>query len=66
VRFVDPYLLAAVHAGMGQNDRAFERLNEAVDERSSWLPWLKVEPKWDNLRADPRYADLLKRVGLPP
>jgi len=65
LRFVDPYLVAAVHAGLGEKDAAFAGLNRAADDRSGWLPWLKVEPKWEPLHNDPRFADLLRRVGLP-
>jgi TolB-like protein/Flp pilus assembly protein TadD len=64
-RYVDPYLFAVVNMGLGEKDQTFAWLDKAVDGRSGWLPWLKVEPKWDSLRADPRFAGLLRRVGLP-
>lgn len=64
-RYVDPYLLACIHVGLGDKTSAFRELARAVDDRSSSLPWLKVEPKWDPLHEDPRFAELLRRVGLP-
>jgi serine/threonine protein kinase/tetratricopeptide (TPR) repeat protein len=63
-RYVDPYLVAMVYAGLGDTDQAFVWLERAYDDRSSFLPWLKIEPKWDRLHADRRFADLLRRVGL--
>ena len=64
-RYVDPYLLAAVHIGLGEKEQTFAELVKAYDERSGWMPWLKIEPKWDSLRSDPRFAVLQRRVGLP-
>jgi tetratricopeptide (TPR) repeat protein len=64
-RFVDPYLFAAVHAGLGETDQTFLWLDKAVAARSGWIPWLKIEPKWDGIRSDSRFAALLQRVGLP-
>jgi len=64
-RFVDPYLIAAVHIGLGDKDAAIAALHQAVEARSGWLPWLKVEPKWDPLHGDARFHELLRQVGLP-
>jgi serine/threonine-protein kinase len=58
--------IAIVYAGMGDNDRAFEWLDRACEERSPWLIWLHVDPRFDRLRTDPRFAALLTRVGLSP
>src|SRR5262249_11507699 len=55
-RYVDPYLIATVYAGLGDKDQTFAYLDKAVEDRSTSLPWLKVEPKWDNLRSDLRYV----------
>ncbi|MCA1815361.1 MAG: winged helix-turn-helix domain-containing protein [Acidobacteria bacterium] len=65
-RYIPSYLIALIHASLGANDSAFELLEKACEERSSWLTWLRVEPKFDRLRPDPRYAGLLRRVGLSP
>lgn len=49
----------------GEKDKAFEWLAKAYQEHDSGLVLLKVEPEFDNIRSDPRYADLLRRIGLP-
>jgi eukaryotic-like serine/threonine-protein kinase len=64
--FVDPYFIAEIYAALGEADKAFAELNKAYEQRSSWLLWLKVEPKLDSLRSDPRFANLLQRIGLAP
>lgn len=63
--FVDPYYIAIIHLGLGDADQTFLWLNKAYEERSFWLLYLRVEPKYDRLRQDPRFADLVRRVGLP-
>jgi TolB-like protein/DNA-binding winged helix-turn-helix (wHTH) protein/Tfp pilus assembly protein PilF len=55
---------ALIYASLGQNDKAFARLNKAYEEHSFTLSNLKVEPRFDSLRSDPRFADLLRRIGL--
>jgi TolB-like protein/DNA-binding winged helix-turn-helix (wHTH) protein/Flp pilus assembly protein TadD len=57
--------IAIVYAGVGDKDRAFEWLEKAYQERSAALVLLKVLPLLDPLHSDPRFADLLRRVGLP-
>jgi tetratricopeptide (TPR) repeat protein len=64
-RYISPYSLAVVHAALGDRDDAFRELDRAVAERSSWLVYLAVNPRLDALRDDPRFQDVLARVGLP-
>jgi len=64
-RYVSSYAIATVYAGLGDRDKAFEWLEKAYDERSPGLTWLKAEPMLDSIRSDPRYAILLRRIGLP-
>ena len=64
-RFVTSYGIALVHAGLGQNDAAFASLNNAFDERSSWLVWLRLDPRWNGLRSDPRFTLLVSRMRFP-
>jgi len=60
-----PYLPATIYAGLGNKDRAFELLEEAYRDKSLDVAWiLKPDPRTDNLRSDPRFQNLLRRVGL--
>jgi TolB-like protein/DNA-binding winged helix-turn-helix (wHTH) protein/Tfp pilus assembly protein PilF len=61
----DPYHIALVYNGLGQHDEALAWLERAYAQRSPGMVFLKVEPKWNNLRSEPRFQDLLRRVGLP-
>ena len=63
-KYVTSYGIALVYAGLGDRDRALAWLDKAYEERSHWLVWLKLDPRWDNLRADRRFSDLVRRVGL--
>lgn len=63
--YVSPFNLAAISSGLGEKDQGFEWLEKAFEERSHWLVYLKVEPMLDGLRSDPRFTDLVRRVGLP-
>lgn len=65
-RYVTAYGVALVYAGLGEHDHAFAWLQKALEERTHWLVWLKLDPRWDGLCADPRFVDLLRRIGLPP
>ena len=66
-RFVSAFDFAIICAGLGDADQAFKWLQKAYDERSfSMLISLKGEPRFDTLRSDPRFQDLVLRVGLPP
>ena len=64
--YVDPYFLAEIYVALGERDQALQALESAYAQRSSWLSWLKVEPKFDQLRADQRFKDIVRRVGLTP
>lgn len=60
-----PYLPATIYAGLGRKDKAFELLEKAYREKSLDVSWiLKPDVRTDNLRSDPRFQDLLRRVGL--
>jgi len=58
--------LARVYAGLGEADRAFEQLEIAYEKREPWILALRVSPGFDTIRDDPRFADLLRRIGVEP
>ncbi len=62
---VPSYLVAIYFAALGEKDKAFGKLNQALKERNSDLEILKVDPRLDSLRDDPRFAELVRRAGLP-
>ena len=61
----DPLSLALAHAAAGQTDEAFEFLEKAWRIREQWLVFLRVDPRFDPLRADPRFEEMARRIGLP-
>lgn len=61
---VSPVFLALVHTALGERAAAFALLEEAIAQRSSWTAFLRVEPGFDPLREEPRFAALLRRAGL--
>jgi TolB-like protein/DNA-binding winged helix-turn-helix (wHTH) protein/Flp pilus assembly protein TadD len=63
--YVSPYIIATIYAGLGEKDRAFEFLEKAYQQRSLDIAWhIKADLRMDNLRSDPRFQNLLRRVGL--
>ncbi|MBA3355917.1 MAG: winged helix-turn-helix domain-containing protein [Pyrinomonadaceae bacterium] len=59
-----PYIVATFHAALGEKDQAFAELNKSYQDREATLALLKVDPRFDSLRADSRFQELLRRVGL--
>jgi serine/threonine protein kinase/tetratricopeptide (TPR) repeat protein len=64
--YVSPHWIASIYAGLGEKDAAFDWLDKAFEARFGPLIYLKVNPIWDALRSDPRFAERLHRVGLAP
>jgi TolB-like protein/class 3 adenylate cyclase/Tfp pilus assembly protein PilF len=64
-QYVPAYWIGLIYVGMRDNDQAIAWLERAFEERSAWLAWANVEPRFDSLREDPRFANLLRRVGFP-
>jgi tetratricopeptide (TPR) repeat protein len=60
--YVSSVHFAVLHAKLGQNDRAFAWLEKAFEERQPWLGQLRVDPQFEPLRSDPRFANLVRRV----
>ena len=63
-KIVPSYPLALVYTGLGDKDQAFHYLDKAYEERAANMVFLKTEPLFDRLRSDPRFAVLLKKMGL--
>jgi tetratricopeptide (TPR) repeat protein len=63
-KYVSPYDIAIIYTGLGEKDLALEWLEKAYEERAVRLLELP-DPAFDTLRSDPRFQDLVKRIGLP-
>jgi serine/threonine-protein kinase len=65
--YIAPYYFAAVYAGLGEKSDAIHWLEKAIEERTAldYLNYIKVEPKFDALRSDPRFQEILRRMNFP-
>src|SRR5215203_2231120 len=63
--FLSFFLVAAYHAELGEKEKAFASLNKSYEDREVLIAGLKVDPRLDPLRSDPRFAELMRKVGLP-
>jgi DNA-binding winged helix-turn-helix (wHTH) protein/TolB-like protein/Flp pilus assembly protein TadD len=64
--YVSPFMLALFYTGVGDKDKAFEQLNKAYEVHDPQLIWFRIEPELDDLHADPRFAELMRRMKLSP
>jgi len=64
-QYVSPYNIALVYTGLRDNDRALEWLEKACDIRAALLPYLRTQWQFDELRSDPRFTQIVERIGLP-
>jgi serine/threonine protein kinase/tetratricopeptide (TPR) repeat protein len=62
---VSPFYIAGIYSTLGERDQAFEWLEKAYQLRDDELSWIMIDQSLDNIRSDPRYANLLRRMGLP-
>jgi serine/threonine-protein kinase len=65
VRYVSPMEFATYNALLGDREQAFTWLEKAFEDHAPWLYFLKTDPAFDTLHGDPRFAQLLRRIGLP-
>jgi serine/threonine-protein kinase len=65
-RYVSPYNIALLHLGLGDKDQAFDWLQKAAQDHSEWFAYLKVDPRLEPIRTDPRYLNLLRHLKLGP
>jgi DNA-binding winged helix-turn-helix (wHTH) protein/TolB-like protein/tetratricopeptide (TPR) repeat protein len=63
-KYVSPYSIAMIYNGLEMRDNALEWLEKGYEQRDPKMTFLKVEPKWNNLRNEPRFIDLMKRMKL--
>lgn len=63
-RYVPPYNIALVYNGLDERDATLAWLEKGYEQRDVRMTFLKVDPKWDNLRADARFISLVKRMRL--
>jgi TolB-like protein/Tfp pilus assembly protein PilF/DNA-binding winged helix-turn-helix (wHTH) protein len=64
-RYISPCLIALVQVGLGEKDQAIASLERGYTDRDQWMLYLKVDPHLDDLRSDPRFQSLIRRVNLP-
>jgi tetratricopeptide (TPR) repeat protein len=62
--YVSPYYIAYVYIALGEDDKGFRWLDKAYEEKDSWLRYFKIEQAFDRVRSDPRYKEILKKIGL--
>lgn len=65
-RYVCPYEVATAYLALGDKEQAFQWLERAYQARSACMPFLKMDPRFDPIRSDQRFTDLVRRVGFPP
>ncbi len=61
--YINEVIVSSVYAALGDNDNAIAWLERGYRERCSWMKWISIEPSLDKLRPDPRFQDLVRRVG---
>lgn len=65
-RYIAPHTVALIYASLGDKDNALEWLEKAFEDRSTMMIWIKVDPPLDGLRHEPRFREIVKRMGLEP
>ena len=65
-RYVTPFSFALIHLGLGGADQALDWIEKGVAERAGDAVGLKANPVWDDLRSEPRFVELVKKIGLEP
>jgi serine/threonine-protein kinase len=63
-KYVPSYPVATIYAALGEKDEALARLEKAYDEHDAWMDYLGIDPRWDGVRAEPRFTSLLRRMNL--
>jgi TolB-like protein/Flp pilus assembly protein TadD len=63
-QYIPAGTIALVYAGLDDKEQAFAWLEKAYDQHDFQMQWINVEPRWDSLRTDPRFQDLIRKIGL--
>jgi hypothetical protein len=63
--YVMPYWTALAYEGINDKDQALRCLSEGYVTRAAWMTYLKVDPRWDNLRSDSRFDELVRKINFP-
>ena len=63
--YASPVLIACIYEGLGRADEALNWLEQAITERDGWLVFMNSFPRFESLRGEPRFENILRRVGLP-
>jgi serine/threonine protein kinase/tetratricopeptide (TPR) repeat protein len=63
--YVRPRMIASLYAALSEKNQAIEWLEKSYEERDDWIVWTTTNPEFDSLRSDPRFQDLMRRIGLP-
>ena len=63
--YVSPYAFALVDLGLGEKQKTFALLHQCLEERTNWMVWLLKDPRWDPMRSDPRFQEIVRQVGFP-
>ena len=63
--FVSPFMIALLYTSLDKKDEAFDWLNKACEERDPQVIWVHLDPQLDSLHSDPRFGELLQRMGIP-
>lgn len=64
-RYISPYIRAYIHNGLGETDEALTQLEKAFEEDALWLVWLNIDMNLANLRDDPRFQRLIRKLNFP-
>jgi DNA-binding winged helix-turn-helix (wHTH) protein/tetratricopeptide (TPR) repeat protein len=63
-KYIPPHNIAVIHQGLGNREQAFRWLDKAFEDRDVRLSYLKIDPKWDCYRSEPRFRELLRKIGF--
>jgi eukaryotic-like serine/threonine-protein kinase len=63
--FVTTYAPTLVYLGLGEKEQTLAGLHRSLEERSNWMVWLLKDPRWDPMRSDPGFQEIVRKVGFP-